>query len=1002
MCFAVLIFLTCLPLPIRAVVSEDALPNQAEWISASGESRTADTAFFRRTFEIGSKLVKAVLLATADQSADIHLNGLRAAEVIGFTKAITVDVTSFIQTGTNVLAVRAANTSGQAAFRIMLELVFADGKQRWVVSDTSWLASRLESRQWTDAGFPAGGWTKAFAHGRAGLEKWGNPFQASKSVDAYNSWMLARDTDRATDPATITLLPGFKVDLLRSAQPGEDSWVALAFDPMGRVTIAREKRGLLRMTLGSNAVERVEVIEDTLLECRGLLYAYDSLYVNANNSKGFYRLRDVDGDGKFDEQKLLLQTEGGVGHGRNHLALGPDGLIYLAHGDDVVLPSTLDTNSPLQQMASDQLLPTRDPPRQMAVRRFTQVGHVLQTDRDGSFFRLIAGGLRNPLGVGFNEAGEMFTYDADMERDIAAPWYHPTRVLPLGPGGGYAGRRALPNLPPYAFDTLPAAVDIGVGSPTATAFGTASHFPEKSRRAFFIGDWAYGRILAVHLHSDGASYRGAAETFLSGRPLNVTDFVFGPDGALYFITGGRGTKSGLYRVSFRPVPGERPPPAPPLGADQAAAQLRAVRRKLETLGTGSNPTPPSATNAMEEIWPYLGNSDRWIRYSARSALERQPVVLWIRRALSESNPRSKLAALLALGRVTNKAMQGPLLSQAGELLGAGLADPEQVEVLRLLGSRLARFDDPEDAIKSTLTRQLEDLFPRANPTANRELCRLLTFFRTPNVVAKTTALLGRTRNPGDILHYTMFLASVRQNWTMDQRRIFFDALRRAEQEQGGADYYRTIKAVRQEGVAQLTAEGRGQLAEVLSPASAVPATASSPTIPLPFVRDWKLEDFDLGAAIRPISPEKGRQAFKDAGCAQCHRFGNEGGVFGPDLTSVGARFGRRDLLETILDPSKAIDDKYRGTSITLTNGDTITGMMEREDDQTLVLSSGSTGEATIEIQKTEIATRRLSDVSPMPTGLLNVLTREQILDLLAYLERGITKAALDNSRQTGD
>src|SRR4029453_17007518 len=131
-----------------------------------------------------------------------------------------------------------------------------------------------------------------------------------------------------TDPETITVLPGFKIELLRSALPDEDSWISLAFDPKGRLTVAREKRGLLRMTLATGAVERVEVIEDTLLECRGLLYAYESLYVNANNSKALYRIRDTNGDGKFDEQALLLKTEGGVGHGRNHLALGPDGLIY--------------------------------------------------------------------------------------------------------------------------------------------------------------------------------------------------------------------------------------------------------------------------------------------------------------------------------------------------------------------------------------------------------------------------------------------------------------------------------------------------------------------------------------------------------------------------------------------------------------------------------------------------------------------------------------------------
>src|SRR5205085_10247268 len=78
-----------------------------------------------------------------------------------------------------------------------------------------------------------------------------------------------------------------------------------------------------------------EVIEDTLLECRSLLYAHDALYVNANNSKGFYRLRDTKGDGRFDEVKLLLRTGGGVGHGRNHIVLGPDSSIYLVHGNNV-------------------------------------------------------------------------------------------------------------------------------------------------------------------------------------------------------------------------------------------------------------------------------------------------------------------------------------------------------------------------------------------------------------------------------------------------------------------------------------------------------------------------------------------------------------------------------------------------------------------------------------------------------------------------------------------
>jgi hypothetical protein len=134
----------------------------------------------------------------------------------------------------------------------------------------------------------------------------------------YNQWKQALGTNAATAPQHLTALPGFTVELLRSAQPGEGSWVALAFDPRGRVVIAREDRGLLRLTLpdGAGQPVGVETINTNLLECRGLLFAYDALYANANNSKGLYRLRDTDGDDQFDEVKLLRATPGGVGRSR--------------------------------------------------------------------------------------------------------------------------------------------------------------------------------------------------------------------------------------------------------------------------------------------------------------------------------------------------------------------------------------------------------------------------------------------------------------------------------------------------------------------------------------------------------------------------------------------------------------------------------------------------------------------------------------------------------------
>ena len=75
------------------------------------------------------------------------------------------------------------------------------------------------------------------------------------------------------------------------------------------------------------------MIDDTLQECRGLVWKDGALYANANRSKALYRLRDTNGDDQFDDIVLLQETERSGGHGRNDLALGPEGDIHAIHGD---------------------------------------------------------------------------------------------------------------------------------------------------------------------------------------------------------------------------------------------------------------------------------------------------------------------------------------------------------------------------------------------------------------------------------------------------------------------------------------------------------------------------------------------------------------------------------------------------------------------------------------------------------------------------------------------
>ena len=605
----------------------------------------------------------------------------------------------------------------------------------------------------------------------------------TRQPDAYNNWKLALAAGTATDPAAIVVPPGFKIELLRSAQPDEDSWVSMAFDPQGRLTVACEKKGLLRLTLGATSVEKAERINDTLLECRGLLYAAGALYANANNSKMLVRLHSSKNDGQFDEITELLHADGGVGHGRNHVKLGPDDMLYVAHGNNVIAPPAASSDSPLRNMQEDRLIPCPWDPQMFDGDVKLPAGHVLRSDLDGRSWTLLAGGLRNELDVAFNEDGEMFTFDADMEWDAGAPWYRPTRVNHVISGADYGWRRGTSKWPEYFPDCGPTVLDIGLSSPTGVIFGTKSNFPGKWHRAFFLCDWAYGRIIAVQLRPQGSSYTATAEPFVTGRPLNVTDAAIGPDGAMYFITGGRRTQSGLYRVSYTgPQIVEPPKTADEVAAEQSAAAARALRHRLETFH--GHPQP----GAVAEIWPHLGSTDPWIRHAARIALEWQDVRLWQDKALAEMDVTASLTALLALARNATPDAQRPMLAKLDALPFAELTDEQQILALRDYQLAFIRLGAPDAELAAASTRRLDALYPARSWQANHLLCELLVYLKASSVIAKTIALLDKAERSEDLLHYLFFLRNMTAGWTIDQRRSYFTALNRAEKLEGARSW----------------------------------------------------------------------------------------------------------------------------------------------------------------------------------------------------------------------
>jgi len=134
---------------------------------------------------------------------------------------------------------------------------------------------------------------------------------------------------------------------------------------------------------------------------------------------------------------------------------------------------------------------------------------------------------------------------------------------------------------------------------------------------------------------------------------------------------------------------------------------------------------------------------------------------------------------------------------------------------------------------------------------------------------------------------------------------------------------------------------------------------------------------------------RGRKLFEQSTCIKCHRFEGTGSGIGPDLTTLGKRFKREDILTAVYFPSREINDQYKSVLIELNNGVVLTAMLagQNKDETTLLLPDGSERK----VANSEIATTQTSKTSIMPDAALNEYELDQIADLLAFLESGEEK-----------
>ncbi len=812
----------------------------------------------------------------------------------------------------------------------------------------------------------------------------------------------------ATDPATMKVMKDFKIELIYSVPKNEQgSWVSMCVDPKGRLIVSDQHGSLYRITppaIGAKPTEtHIEKIPAAIGMAQGLVWAFDALYVVVNSPKsGLYKVTSSKNDDTLDNVELLRAIQDGNGeHGAHAVMVHPDGKRLTVVCGDQTKIMKYDTTRVPPVWGEDHLLPRLPDGNGFMKGVLGPGGAIYNVSPDGKTWELFSVGFRNQYDAAYHRNGDLFTFDADMEWDFNTPWYRPTRVCLVTSGSEFGWRNGAGKYPPFYPDNLPPILNVGPGSPTGVCFGYGAKFPRKYQEAFFICDWSYGKLYAVHLTPEGSAYNATMEEFLAGTPLPLTDIVINPtDGAMYFTIGGRKTKSGLYRVTYT---GPSTPPVERRG-DGPANSAREIRLSLEKYHGVKDPA------AIDLVWKYLADSDRFIQFAARAALEFQDPQLWLEKALTEQEPIKAIHAILALARVSapcpehtkdkkvigDRTLRAKIVANLSAIDFSKLNDQGKLDLLRVYEIVFNRFGRPTADGNGTgewekVIKQLEPVYPAKNRFVNGELCQVLVALEVPSAAAKSMKLLREAPTQEEQLEYVRYLRVLKNGWTPELHREYFTWFLKAANYRGGSSFQGFTKMIKADAVATLTPNELASLKDIIN---ANPATVKLPAeAPRPFVKAWKVDDLSKAAETGMKGGrdyDRGRKLFATGKCFACHRYDNEGGSNAPDLTGLAGRYSQRDVLEKILDPSKSISDQYAAVEIRTNDDRIVIGrIVNLNNDQVMVNTDMMNPGSSVPIDRKNIESMKPSKISMMPSGLLDTFKEDEVLDLLAYiLSRG--------------
>jgi putative heme-binding domain-containing protein len=310
-------------------------------------------------------------------------------------------------------------------------------------------------------------------------------------------------------------------------------------------------------------------------------------------------------------------------------------------------------------------------------------------------------------------------------------------------------------------------------------------------------------------------------------------------------------------------------------------------------------------------------------------------------------------------------------------------------LLRAYGLAFIRLGAPDDAARQRLIARLEPLFPANSTDLNIQLANMLVYVQAPQAAAKVMAALQKALTQEEQIEYVLALRALKTGWTIPLREQYFRwFLTQGATFRGGNTFASSLRTIKNEAIASLSSDEKSALGVILA-AAPEPKSPQELLAARTVVKEWTLSE------LVPIveqgmkggrSFERGRKLYAEVACAACHRFDQDGGSVGPDLSAVAGRFSAKDLLESLVEPNKVISDQYGAIIITKQNRQVVVGRVGNlQGDNLQVIENMFEPGRFTGVRRQDIATIEPSPVSMMPSGLLNSLQPDEIQDLVAYL-----------------